>query len=691
MKSAQGIIMKIAGILTLPLILLSCTPESIGTDIPSNSNWDTYLGDNARTHYSPLTQITRNNVEQLELAWSYDSGELREGGSTMYTSPLVVDGVLYSLSPKLVAFALNAATGEEIWRYDTGGNGAPQRGLMWWQEGNERRLIYAAGRELIALDAGNGEPVESFGEDGRLDLRPSADVGPFFTSVPGIVFENMLIMGFSTSESSTSHAGMIRAFDVRTGAEIWRFNSLPLTGGLGSDTWEEGALLNSGGANNWTGMTLDEERGMLFIPTGSATPDFYGASRKGDNLFANSLVALDVHTGSYRWHYQTIRHDLWDRDLPSPPTLVQLERNGVLVDGVAVTTKSGHLFLFNRDTGESLYDIYEVDGIASTLPGEQAADSQPVSSVAFTRQEFEMTTRNQEAIDHVTEVVAPLDQRPWASPTTAGILFYPSYDGGAEWGGSAYDPNGHKLILNAQEIGGIIRLFEIPVGFSNRGVFAENCAGCHGENLAGTDRGVDLTGITDRLSTAETRELIVEGRGAMPSFDSLDQVEINAVVSYIRNPEQEDADQPSTEIDYAFAGYLRVRDHEALPGNTPPWGTLNSIDLATGEIDWQVNFGNYPSHPDLDYGAESYGGPVVTESGVIFIGATPDRMFRAYDSVDGSILWSTELPAAGFATPAVYSVDGQQFVVIAAGGGRMGPPSSSQYLAYSLPNNENDN
>lgn len=675
-------------ILGLSVLLAACEPETTVEPLesgPEYTNWDTYLGDPARTHYSPLTQITRVNVSQLELAWRYDSGEVREGGSTMYTSPLIVDGVLYGLSPKLVAFALDAASGQELWRYEHGGNGAAQRGLMWWQDENEKRLIYAYGRELIALDASNGEPIIGFGENGRLDLRPSADSGPLYTTVPGIVFEDMLIMGFSTSEGSTSQAGMIRAFDVRTGDERWRFNSLPLTGGPGSETWEEGALIEAGGANNWTGMALDEDRAMLFVPTGSATPDFYGASRKGDNLYANSLIALDARTGEYRWHYQTVRHDLWDKDLPSPPTLVQVERNGVILDAVAVATKTGHLFLFNRDTGESLYEIFEVEGIPSELPGEEAAASQPVSSVAFTRQAFEMTTRNAEAIAHVTEVIAPLDQRPLAPPTTDGILFYPAFDGGAEWGGSAYDPAGNKLILNAQEIGGIIRLYEIPVGFSNRGVFAQNCAACHGENLEGTDRGISLVGIAERMAASETRVIVTQGRGAMPAFESLSALEIDAVVSYIRNPDQEGAAVASTEIDYAFAGYIRVRDHEGLPGNSPPWGTLNSIDLATGEIDWQVNFGNYPSHPDLNYGAESYGGPVVTAAGLIFIAATPDQKFRAYDTRDGSLLWETDLPAAGFATPAVYSVDGQQFVVIAAGGGRMGPPSGSEYLAYRLP------
>ena len=664
-------------------LLCSCTP-----DIPDvqNSNWSTYLGDPGRRHYSELDQINRDNVHELEVAWVYDSGELREGGSTMYTSPLIIDGVMYGLSPKLVAFALNAATGEELWRHDPGGSGAPQRGLMWWQDDDQSRLFYTAGRELIALDASTGQPVEGFGENGRLDLTPSGRSGSLSISVPGIIFEDLIVLGFSTSESDGSHAGVIRAYSAINGDLVWRFNSLPLVGGLGSETWAEGALNEAGGANNWTGMALDVERELLFVPTGSATPDFYGASRLGDNLFANCLLALDARTGDLRWYFQALRHDLWDRDFPSPPTLVQLERDGEVVDAVAVTTKSGHLFVFDRDTGESLYDIDEVATLPSNLPGERASPTQPVSTVAFTRQTFEITTRNQEAVDFVNDVIKDLDQRPWAPPTLAGTLIYPAYDGGAEWGGSAFDPNSNRLILNAQEIGGIVRLYEIPVGFSNRNVYAEHCGICHGINREGTDAGPSLVDINDRLTRGELVTVIREGRGRMPGFEHLKGFERTGVLTHIRSPELEaEQDLPSTEVDYAFAGYLRVRDHEGLPGNTPPWGTLNSIDLATGEIDWQIPFGDYPAQEGSGYGAESYGGPVVTAAGLIFIGATPDRKFRAYDVRDGEILWQADLPAAGFATPAMYSVDGQQYVVIAAGGGRMGPPSGAEYIAFSLP------
>ena len=346
------------------VIVLSCAcsevrPPTVDVD------WPVYLGDNGRSHYSPLTQITRDNIADLRQVWSYDSGELRGSVSTMYTSPLVIDGVLYGLSPKLAAFALNAATGEELWNYDPGLNGAAQRGLMWWQSNDQARLFYTAGSLLIGLDAANGTPLAGFGDDGRVELTPDPDRGSMFVSVPGVVFEDMIMLGFSTTEGADAQKGSIRAFSVYTGELVWQFDTIPARGEPGSETWAEGSLENAGGANVWTGMALDEARGILFAPTGSATPDFYGAGRLGDNLYANSLLAIDVRSGELLWHYQVVRHDLWDRDNPAPPTLVQLQRDGELIDAVALTTKSGQLFLFERETGRSLYDIREVP----TLPG----------------------------------------------------------------------------------------------------------------------------------------------------------------------------------------------------------------------------------------------------------------------------------------------------------------------------------
>ena len=659
-------------------LLSACAPKT-------DSDWPVYLGDAGRRHYSALDQITRDNVSRLEVAWVYDAGELRGGGSTMYTSPLVIDGVFYGLSPRLVAFALNAATGEELWRFEPGGNGAAQRGLMWWEHDGGARLFYTAGRELLALDASDGTPIEGFGDNGRLDLTPSGDrTGSLSVTVPGVVFEDLIILGFSTSESAGAFPGSVRAFSALDGALVWQFNTIPAPGDPGSETWADGSLAQAGGANAWTGMTLDEERGLLFAPTGSATPDFYGANRLGDNLYANSLLAIDARTGQLRWHYQVVRHDLWDRDNPSPPTLVQLDRNGRTIDAVALTTKSGHLYVFDRETGESMYPIVEVDQLPSTLPGEVPAPTQRVSTVAFSRQTFEITNRTEEARRAVEEQIEEWDLRPWAPPRVGTVLFQPWYDGGAEWGGSAFDPNDNRLILNANDVPGVLQLTEIPVGFSDYGTYAEHCGSCHGLTLEGTEIAPSLIGVRDRLDIGEIREIIREGSGRMPGFAHFNDIEHRAVLRYMSAPEPE-IDEPTTEVRYVLGGYVYLRDHEGLPGNTPPWGTLNSIDLATGDIAWTIPFGNYPSHPDLGFGAVNYGGPVVTASGLIFIAATPDKMIRAYDTRDGKVLWEAELTAAGFSTPAVYSVDGKQFVVIAAGGGRTGPPSAAEYVAFSLP------
>ena len=660
-------------------VLTACTPAK------TDSDWAVYLGDAGRRHYSDLDQITRENVGRLEVAWVYDSGELRGGGSTMYTSPLVIDGELYGLSPRLEAFALDAATGEEKWRFDPGGNGGAQRGLMWWEGDGKTRLFYTAGRELLAVNPADGTAIGSFGDNGRLDLRPEVDrTGSLSITVPGVVFEDMLILGFSTSESANAFPGSIRAFSALDGTLVWQFNTIPVPGDPGSESWADGSLARAGGANAWTGMTLDEARGLLFAPTGSATPDFYGVNRLGDNLYANSLLAIDARTGQLRWHYQVTRHDLWDRDNPSPPTLIQFERDGRIVDAVALTTKSGHLYVFDRETGESMYPIVEVDQFESTLPGEVPAATQPLSTVAFSRQTFEVTNRTDEARAFVETQIEGWDLRPWAPPRVGTVLLQPWYDGGAEWGGSAFDPSNNRLIVNANDVPGILTLSEVPAGSSDYGTYAQHCGSCHGLTLEGTDTGPSLIGVRDRLGPGEILETIREGSGRMPGFAHFDDAERRAVMRFVSSDEPE-IDEPTAKLAYVLGGYVYLRDHEGLPGNTPPWGTLNSIDAATGAIAWTVPFGNYPSHPDLGFGAVNYGGPVVTASGLIFIAATPDRMIRAYDTRDGEVLWEAELSAAGFSTPAVYSVDGKQFVVIAAGGGRTGPPSGAEYVAFSLP------
>lgn len=682
---------------SIPSIVLAFALVACGSPRDIDADWRVYLGDSGRTHYSPLAQIDRDNVSELQLAWVYDSGE---PGASMYTSPLVVDGVFYGLSPQLVPFALDAATGEEIWRRELGLGSSPQRGLMWWEKGDDKRIYFASRRRLIALNAADGALVADFGDGGQLDMTPAkngqqgagtnyrvnvAQSMPFRVTVPGVVFEDLIILGFSTSEWEDAFPGAIRAFDAVSGELVWQFDTIPAPGAPGSETWAEGALANAGGANVWTGMTLDEERGILFAPTGSATPDFLGAGRLGDNLYANCLLALDAYTGDLLWHYQVVRHDLWDRDNPSPPTLVRVERDGRDRDAVALTTKSGHLYLFDRETGESMYPIVEVDSaVPSSIPGEAPAPTQRFSSVAFSRQQFEITNRTPEARAFVEDAIKDFDLRPWAPPKVGTVLFQPWYDGGAGWGGAAFDPATSRLILNAHDVAGTLRLSEVPAGSSGYGSYARHCGSCHGADLEGTDAGIALLGLRERIGFGEAWAIVDDGKGRMPGFAHLSQAERTGILRYLF-AETPIKDEPTTEATYAFCCYAYLRDHEGLPGNAPPWGTLNSIDLASGEIVWAVPFGNFPTHPDLGFGAISYGGPVVTASGLIFIAATPDSKFRAYDERDGSLLWETQLSAAGFSTPAVYSVAGKQYVAIAAGGGRTGVPSGAEYLAFSLP------
>ncbi len=675
-------------VLTIVLCLLGCGRTS-SDEAPTteqdlaNADWSVYLGDNGRQHYSPLDQIAPANVDKLGVAWRYDSGELRGQASTMYTSPLVIDGVLYGLSPKLVAFALDAATGSELWRYDPKVAGAAQRGLMYWPK--RKTIFFTAANELIALNATDGTVVSAFGQDGRLDLRPAGAARSYLAvTVPGVVYEDNLIFGFSTTEDEHALPGSIRSYSAADGTLQWQFDAIPKIGDPGAETWAEGSLDRAGGANAWTGMALDEARGILFAPTGSATPDFYGGDRLGDNLFANCLLAIDARSGELLWYFQMFRHDLWDRDNPSPPTLVQLEREGRTIDAVAVTTKSGQLFAFERETGESIYPIYEVATLPSSLPGEVAATSQPVSAISFSRQQFEVTNRTAEAKAFVEAQVRGWDLRPWAPPKVGTVLIYPWYDGGAEWGGSAFDPATNRLILNANDGAGVLTLGKVPIGFSNAGTYGQHCAACHGMDLEGTGQAPGLKGVLAAQGYTKVIESIRQGGGRMPGFSGLSDVEVRGILTYLRSPEPV-IDDPSTEVRYVLSsGYVHLKDHEGLPGNSGPWGTLNAIDLASGDIVWKIPFGNYLSHPELDWGAFNYGGPVVSASGLIFIAATPDKLFKIYDAADGSLLWQYELPAGGFSTPAVYSVDGEQYIVIAAGGGRLGPPSSSEYIAFKL-------
>lgn len=668
--------------------------------------WPAYGGGPEQMRYSALRQIDRTNVAQLQVAWRYDTGE--KGG--LQTQAIVADGLLYGLTPTHKVFALDSATGREVWRFDSGlkAQGA-NRGVTYWTDGTDRRIFAGIVDYVYALDARTGKPAGSFGENGRIDLRSDLGREPSKQSVtltsPGIVYRDLLIVGGRVSEGLPATPGSIRAYDVRTGRLRWIFHTIPHPGEFGHDTWPADAWTYSGGANNWTGMALDQSRGIVFVPTGSAAADFYGGNRAGDNLFANSLIALDAATGKRLWHFQAVRHDILDRDLPAPPTLATLVRDGKPIDAVVQTTKHGVVFVFDRLTGAPLFPIEERELQPSDVPGERSANTVPfpVKPAPFARQQLTrdlLTTRTPEVHAWALEQFKTFRTGGPFTPLTAGqpTIVFPGYDGGAEWGGSAFDPASGLLYVNANDIAWTGMLALNDAGESGKSLYLSGCAACHRDTGEGEPPQVpSLVGIGGRRTRAELAAVIRKGAGRMPGFPTLQPDALDRIVEFLvtgdeaRPKEQQRmAEQDPLFLEYRFTGYDRFMDPDGYPAVKPPWGTLNAIDLNTGEYAWRIPLGE---HPDLaaqgmkDTGSENYGGPIVTAGGLVFIGASiHDRTFRAFDKATGKLLWSAPLPFSGNATPATYEAAGRQFVVIAAGGGKSpSGGSGGVYIAFALP------
>ncbi len=679
-----------------------------------SKDWSHYHGSPANTKYSPLKQINTANVSQLKPAWVFDTGDAY-ADSEMQSNPLVIGGTMYLVSPKLRLFAVDAANGKQKWVFDPNLNPVTgkmrNRGLTYWTDGKQHRLYLASRQWFWSIDAATGKPDPAFGVAGRIDLREGlgrpVEGMSVSVSTPGVIYRNHLIIGSIVSEGLPAAPGFIRSIDPRTGKLNWVFRTIPAPGEYGYDTWPKDAHEYTGGANSWGGLTLDEKRGIVFAPTGSAAFDFYGSNRLGDNLFANCLIALDAATGKRLWHFQFVRHDVWDRDLPTAPTLATIKRDGKSIDAVVQITKSGHVWAFDRVTGKSLFPFKEIEVPQSDVDGEVLAAKQvlPLQPEPFARQmltEDQLTSRTPEARKIVLERFKQLRNGPqFTPPSREGTLILPGFDGGGEWGGGAYDPETGLFYINANEFAWIIRLIPRPPPkgrVTGKSLYTRNCVACHREDLGGSPPEFpSLRNLSVNRTPEQVAKVIRDGAGRMSGFAHLKEPAIQAMTNFLMTGKEEatDAVVPTNsriDLKYALDGYIRFNDPDGYPAIAPPWGTLNALNLNTGEYKWRIPFGEFPALVEKglrNTGSENYGGAVVTSGGLLFIGATnADRKFHAYDKLTGKLLWEYTMDAAGNSTPATYECSGKQYVVMGAGGGKWGNASGGKYYTFTLPSRE---
>jgi quinoprotein glucose dehydrogenase len=723
--------------LLLSIIVLTiysgCKIYTKKNQINLDRTWSVYKADAEGTGYSILDEINKNTIQSLEIAWTHKFSDAPPGsrGGNSESNPIVVDGVMYTLSARHRVYALDAATGKQIWAFDPfngEAGGGIGRGVTYWEEGSDKRILLTAGDKLYALNAQTGLAIPSFGNNGwvsmNIGMRGDPDKISVIPTSPGIVFKNLLIIGNEVSELYGAEPGHVRAYDIKSGKLEWTFHTVPQPGEFGYDTWPKDAWKYVGGTNNWGGMSLDTKRGMVFFATGSPTYDYYGKDRIGKNLFGNSVVALDAATGKYRWHFQTVHHDLWDYDLPAPPNLITVLHKGKKIDAVAQTSKLGYIYTFNRDTGEPLFPILEKPVPASDIPGEQAWPTQPIPTkpAPYSRQ---FVTKD-DIINYSKGSYDTLMMRfnafryegPFTPPSLQGTFMLPGSRGGSSWGGGTVDPSKGIIYVKSNdspEIATMKKVVEnetsnLSVFNQGKALYSTYCVSCHMPDKNGDESGnPSLLAIETRLSREDALNKIKRGGGKMPSFASVIAGKEEAIISYLYDKESSAA-RPSREQSFLkeiqenelanksgiitpkedkylnLTAYGQFLDNQRRPGIKPPWGQLHAINLNTGEFEWSVTLGNQPEGQlpgAAETGASGSAGPLLTKGGLLFIGSTRDRKFRAFDQKTGEKIWETTLPGIANANPSTYWSKGKQYIAISVGGDADNP--AGYIITFALP------
>jgi quinoprotein glucose dehydrogenase len=654
--------------------------------------WHRSHGDNGGMRYSALAQINRQSVKQLEQAWIYHS---RDGSNYLQCNPIVVRDTVIAPTAGQFMVGIKGDTGAELWRFKPEGRPA-FRGLIYWPgtNGVSERIMFCAGKYLYALDPASGDVITNFGEHGRT-LLPGKVQGGFgaATAGPAIFKEIIVVPGFEKD---------VWGFDLVTGKHLWTFHTVPHPGEFGYETWDH---TEEYAANCWTGMALDEVRGIAYISTGGPKQNFIGVTHLGDNLFANCLIALDARTGSRLWHFQEIPHDLWDRDISAPPNLATITRHGKRVDVVAVTTKNADTLLLDRVTGKPIFPFRMRRAPTSDLPGEVTAPYQPDPELPerFGKMEFtkaDLTDRTEEAAEYAAARFKSVTTGFFRPASLGHPNLYWGMDGGAEWSGACVDPTTGRLYISANRLGWMISVFrdDDPPDdpkrpkTAGRTVYETNCASCHGLDLMGIGVAPPLRGLRFRLSDAEITHQVRNGTNGMSAFPQMSETDLKSLIDYLqlRDRPTPPASVKSERPRYSFTGYPRFLDNEGYPASKPPWGTLNCLDLNTGKLLWTVPLGEYPALAAEGVpttGTENYGGAIVTAGGLLFCSGTRDAKIRAFDKDTGKELWFGKLPWVGSAPPTTYSVKGRQFVVIASCGNKLGKKDEygDAYVAFALP------